>query len=102
MAAIQRLALALSQVNELSEQLRALAVPRFTPLTRLCGVNLLTAGVLAGMLGPGHRFKSDALRTSNQHDLVLVAVKPGSPASADTSDIGHLGWVILGSALSPL
>ena len=56
----QRLALTLSQVNELSEQLRALAAPRFTPLTRLCGVNLLTAGVLAGMLGPGHRFKSDA------------------------------------------
>ena len=56
----QRLSLALSQVNELSEQLRTLAAPHFTPLTRLCGVNLLTAGVLAGILGPGHRFKSDA------------------------------------------
>lgn len=56
----RRLALALSQVDELSEQICALAAPRFTPLTQLCGVNLLTAGVLAGILGPGRRFKSDA------------------------------------------
>ena len=32
----------------------------FTPLTGICGVNLLTAGTLAGILGPGQRFASDA------------------------------------------
>ena len=33
---------------------------RFEPLTRLCGVDLLTAGTLAGILGPGRRFSTDA------------------------------------------
>ncbi len=37
-----------------------LAAIRYTPLTRLCGINLLTAGAIAGMLGPGLRFASDA------------------------------------------
>lgn len=63
-AAVQRLArrleLAFTQVAELSEEIRALAAIRFAPLTKLCGVNLLTAGVIAGILGPGHRFRSDA------------------------------------------
>ncbi len=34
--------------------------PLFSPLTRLRGVNLLTAGALAGILGPGRRFATDA------------------------------------------
>ena len=32
----------------------------FDPLTALCGISLLTAGALAGILGPGHRFTNDA------------------------------------------
>ena len=30
------------------------------PLTRLCGVSLLTAGALAGILGPGCRWHTEA------------------------------------------
>ncbi len=63
-AAVRRLAkrlrLALSQVDELTREIRAHAAEDFAPLTRLCGVNLLTAGALAGILGPGRRFSSDA------------------------------------------
>jgi transposase len=56
----QRLRLALSQAEELAEQIRARTERAFSPLTRLCGVNLLTAGALAGILGPGRRFATDA------------------------------------------
>ena len=63
-AAIRRLAkrlrLALSQAEELAEQIRGLAEKGFSPLTNLCGVNLITAGTLAGILGPGDRFATDA------------------------------------------
>jgi transposase len=55
-----RLELALGQVDELAKQIRDLAAPSFEPLTRICGVNLLTAGTLAGILGPGRRFASEA------------------------------------------
>jgi len=62
-AAVRRLAkrlrLALSQADELAREIEA-NVADFAPLTRLCGVNLLTAGSLAGILGPGRRFSSDA------------------------------------------
>ena len=40
--------------------LRARGTPRYAPLTRLHGVQLLTAGALAGILGPGRRFRSEA------------------------------------------
>ena len=56
----QRLELAPTQVGELAEQSPGGAAKRFAPLTTLCGVNLLTAGTLAGILGPGHRFANDA------------------------------------------
>lgn len=56
----KRLRLALSQVDELTSEIQAHAAEDFAPLTRLCGVNLLTAGALAGILGPGQRFSSDA------------------------------------------
>jgi len=63
-AAVRRLAsrleLALGQAEELKQQISCLAAERFAPLTELCGVNLLTAGTLAGILGPGRRFASDA------------------------------------------
>lgn len=56
----QRLRLVQEQATALAAQIRALAAPRFAPLTRICGVDLLTAGALAGILGPGRRFASDA------------------------------------------
>ena len=63
-AAIRRLALrlrlVLSQAEELAQQIRDLARKRFSPLTNLCGINLVTTGTLAGILGPGHRFATDA------------------------------------------
>jgi transposase len=55
-----RLELALNQAEEMAGRIRSLAAPRFAPLTRLCGVNLLTAGALAGILGPGKRFATEA------------------------------------------
>ena len=56
----QRLRLALAQAKELATQIGALAARRYAPLAENCGVSLLTAGALAGILGPGERFASDA------------------------------------------
>jgi transposase len=55
-----RLALTLAHEAELADDIRELAKLGFEPLTKLCGINLLTAGRLAAILGPGDRFKSDA------------------------------------------
>jgi transposase len=54
-----RLKLTLEQVDLLSDEIERRAVP-FSPLTQICGINLLTAGILAGILGPGSRFSTDA------------------------------------------
>lgn len=63
-ASVRRLALRLRLVHEqakdLANQISELARAKFAPLMRLCGVNTLTAGTLAGILGPGPRFASDA------------------------------------------
>ncbi len=56
----QRLHLVLEQARALAQQIGQVAAARFAPLTAICGVNLLTAGALAGILGPGRRFTSDA------------------------------------------
>jgi transposase len=55
-----RLNIVLMQADDLADQIRELTAQRFAPLTQLCGISLLTAGTLAGILGPGQRFKSDA------------------------------------------
>lgn len=56
-----RLQLALSQVEELTKRIEETTVDAgFAPLTALCGISLLTAGALAGILGPGRRFTNDA------------------------------------------
>ena len=82
-AAVRRLAerfeLALTQVNALGDRIRTEAAVRFAPLTKLCGVNALTAGMLAGILGPGRRFASDA---------ALAAYAGVSPLEA--SSAGHV------------
>lgn len=56
----ERLGLAQRQAADLATQIQALAAPRFAPLTQICGISLLTAAALAGILGPGQRFTSDA------------------------------------------
>ena len=57
----QRLRLAMDQATDLGGQIRSYtAQAGFSPLTRICGVNLLTAGTLAAILGPGQRFATDA------------------------------------------
>lgn len=56
----ERLSLTLNQVDELGRQIEQRAAASFAPLTQLCGISLLTAGTLAGILGPGRRFESDA------------------------------------------
>ena len=56
----ERLDLARTQAEALAERIRATAAEHFAPLATLCGVNLLTAGALAGILGPGRRFATDA------------------------------------------
>jgi transposase len=56
----QRLQLALLQADELEAQINEIVKAKYLPLTKLCGVNLVTAGTLAAILGPGNRFDSDA------------------------------------------
>lgn len=55
-----RLALIVAQVEAVSRRIREIAAAHFSRLTRICGVNLLTAGVLAALLGPADRFSTDA------------------------------------------
>jgi transposase len=76
----QRLRLALDQVEELAAQIRTRAGRSFSPLTRLCGINLLTAGALAGILGPGRRFTSDAQ---------LAAYAGVAPLEASSAGVVH-------------
>jgi transposase len=56
----QRLQLALEQARTLAREIEALAARRWAPLTEVRGVSLLTAAALAGLLGPGRRFRTDA------------------------------------------
>jgi transposase len=74
----ERLQLVIRQAEDVAEQIRVLAKTRYEPLTRLCGVNLLTAGTLAGMLGPGRRFESEAQ---------LAAYAGTSPLEASSSGL---------------
>ena len=56
----QRLRLVLEQAAQLEREICTLAEQHYRPLTQLTGVQLLTAGALAGILGPGQRFTSEA------------------------------------------
>lgn len=77
---IQRLQLALAQRKALAEEIRALAAEHYLPLTEVCGVQLLTAGRLAGILGPGERFRSEAQ---------LAADAGGAPLEASSAGLIH-------------
>jgi transposase len=56
----QRLRLAVDQAADLAQQIGARVQGGFLALTQLCGVSLLTAGALVGILGPGRRFRTEA------------------------------------------
>ena len=56
----QRLQLVLEQAAGLEQEVASLAAAQYQPLTQLHGVGLFTAGALAGILGPGRRFRSEA------------------------------------------
>jgi transposase len=57
----QRLRLALQQATELKHQIETYTeAAGFASLTSIHGVGLIIAGTLAGILGPGLRFKTDA------------------------------------------
>jgi transposase len=73
----QRLRLAVDQAEALAVQIRARAPAGFVALTRLCGVSLLTAGALAGVLGPGRRFASDAQLAADAGVAPLEAPSAG-------------------------
>ena len=56
----QRLRLVVAQAAALEQEIATVAAPRYEPLTQLIGVQILTAGALARILGPGQRFTSEA------------------------------------------
>ncbi len=56
----QRLRLVLDQAVALEREICTLAETHYAPLTQVKGVQFLTAGALAGILGPGQRFTSEA------------------------------------------
>ncbi len=57
---VQRLHLTVEQAATLAAEIGKHVAARYLPLTELNGVKLLTAGALAGILGPGQRFTSEA------------------------------------------
>lgn len=71
----KRLRLALEQATELEAQICTRAT-EYAPLAELCGVGLLTAGALAGILGPGQRFS---------HDGQLAALAGVAPLEASSA-----------------
>jgi len=57
----QRLRLAQGQAEALAHEIEArTAAAGFSPLTEIHGIGLILAGTLAGILGPGWRFRTDA------------------------------------------
>jgi transposase len=73
-----RLQLVLAHADELAQEIKTLASAAYLPLTKMCGVNLLTAGALAGILGPGRRFDSDAQLAAYAGCAPLEASSAGS------------------------
>jgi transposase len=72
----QRLELATVQAAELEQEICALAEAHYLLLTHVKGIGLYTAGALAGILGPGQRFRSEA------HLAAYAGVAPLEASSA--------------------
>jgi len=60
------------------------AQAHYKPLLRMCGVNRQSAGTLAGILGPGRRFSTDAL---------LASYAGVAPLEASSAEVGGTDWV---------
>jgi transposase len=73
----QRLRLALEQAEEVARQIRQRARAHCSLLTGVCGVSPLTAGALAGILGPGRRFRTDAQLAAHADVAPLEASSGG-------------------------
>jgi transposase len=73
----QRLRLAMEQAQDLQRHIEARAQARFSPLTQLKGIGPLLAGTLAGILGPGPRFVTEAQ---------LAAYAGAAPLEASSAD----------------
>jgi transposase len=73
----QRLRLAVDQAAALAKQIGARVQTSCVALTRLCGVSLLTAGALAGILGPGRRFRTEAQLAASAGVAPLEASSAG-------------------------
>ncbi len=86
----QRLRLAGAQAEELKTQIEARARAGFPPLIQLKGITALRAGILAAILGPGRRFRSDA-------DLALYA----GVAPLEVSSAGRVLCWPCGSSVAP-
>jgi transposase len=98
-AAVRRLAararVAGEQAEALAKRIRGLAEQGFAPLTDLVGIDLLTAGQLAAILGPGRRFEGEAQ---------LAAYAGAAPLEASSAGLvrhrlnrgGHrqLNWIL--------
>ncbi|MGA8923453.1 MAG: IS110 family transposase [Candidatus Dormiibacterota bacterium] len=98
-AGVRRLAtrarVAFEHAEGLAKRIRVLAQEGFAPLTELVGVDLLTAGQLAGILGPGHRFEGESQ---------LAAYAGAAPFEASSAGLvrhrlnrgGHrqLNWIL--------
>jgi transposase len=75
----QRLRLALDQADDLATQIKGQTdAAGYGGLTAIFGVGLLTAGALAGILGPGNRFRTDAELAAYAGAAPLEASSAGS------------------------
>lgn len=70
-------------------QIKTLAAVRFPALTRRCGVNALTAGILAGLLGPGQRFANDA-QLAAYAGVAPLEASSGEFKRQSPLELGHL------------
>jgi transposase len=66
------------QAAALAKQIGARVQTSCVALTRLCGVSLLTAGALAGILGPGRRFRTEAQLAAYAGVAPLEAASAGA------------------------
>jgi len=73
----ERIALASAQAKEMADQVRRMTAS-LSPLTSICGISSISAGAIAGALGPGKRFATDARLASYAGAAPLEASSSGA------------------------
>jgi transposase len=73
----ERLALAVAQAKEIARRLQRLT-SSLVPLLSICGISSISAGAIAGALGPGRRFATDAHLASYAGAAPLEASSSGA------------------------